>query len=166
MQVATCSGANALEPWAAIFVGILGATACQMQIYLFEYVLFIDDPLNASAVHLAAGGMGMLFVAFMAHPEYAGEDFKGIFYGGEAKFLGNQIYGMVVYSAWTLVTSGVMFFVLKQIGWFRVSAEEEKLGVDLSHHGGKAYPIDDEHETQYNDGEKDKNSSGEEEVST
>ena len=144
-QVATCSPANAIEPWAAIFVGILGAVACQLQIILFENYLFIDDPLNASAVHLAAGAVGMLYAAFMAHPEYAGEEFTGIFYGGEAKFLGNQLYGMFVYSAWTAVTSGVMFYTLNQVGWFRVSEEEEMHGVDITHHGGKAYPLDDEH---------------------
>lgn len=110
---------------------------------LFEYVLFIDDPLNASAVHLGAGGVGMLFVAFMGHPDYAGEDFRGIFYGGEGKFLGHQIYGMVVYSAWTVVTSGIMFFGLKQIGWLRISEEEETHGADMTHHGGKAYNMDD-----------------------
>jgi len=119
-QVATCSPANAIEPWAAIFVGILGAVACQLQIILFENYLFIDDPLNASAVHLAAGAVGMLYAAFMAHPDYAGEEFTGIFYGGEAKFLGYQLYGMFVYSAWTLTTSGVMFFTLNSLGWFRV----------------------------------------------
>lgn len=87
----------------------------------------------------------MIFVSFMANPDYSGEDFAGIFYGGDGSFLGNQIYGMFVYSAWTLGTSGVMFFTLMQIGWFRVSEEEENLGVDVSHHGGKAYPIDDTH---------------------
>ena len=110
---------------------------------LFEHVVFIDDPLNASAVHLGAGAVGMLFVAFMGHPDYAGEDFKGIFYGGKAEFLGNQIYAMVVYSAWTLVTSGIMFVALKQVGWFRISEEEETLGADVTHHGGAAYNLDE-----------------------
>lgn len=149
-QVATCSGANALEPWAAIILGMLGAIGCQLQISLFENVLFIDDPLNASAVHLAAGAVGMIYVAFMAHPDYAGEEFAGIFYGGEAKLLGYQFYGMAVYSAWTVGTSGAMFYALKSAGWFRVSEEEEDMGVDISHHGGVAYPVDDMHMSETN----------------
>jgi hypothetical protein len=36
-----------------------------------------------------------------------------------------------------------MFFGLNQIGWFRVKEEEELAGMDISHHGGKAYPMDD-----------------------
>lgn len=87
----------------------------------------------------------MIMVSFLANPDYVGEDFKGLFYGGDAKFLGNQLYGMVVYTAWTVGTSGLMFFGLKVLGWFRVSDEEELEGVDKSHHGGTAYPIDDTH---------------------
>lgn len=113
---------------------------------LFEHILHIDDPLNASAVHLGAGGMGMLTVAFLADPDLTGGgDFTGLFYGGPGKFLGNQIYGMVVYSAWTICTSGIMFAGLKFMGWFRVDEEEEDIGVDVSHHGGSAYPLDDDH---------------------
>lgn len=150
-QVATCSGANAIDPWAGALVGVLGAIVTQSQVLLFNNVLFIDDPLNASAVHLGAGATGMIWVAFMANPDYAGEEFTGIFYGGEFKFLGYQFYGMFCYAAWTFLTSGAMFFGLNSIGWFRVSEDEEDLGVDKSHHGGSAYPTDDEHMTQNDD---------------
>ncbi len=128
-----------------MIVGFLGAAGCQLQIYIFENYLFIDDPLNASAVHFGAGGVGMLYVAFMAKPEFAGEDFAGIFYGGDGIFLGHQIYGMVVYSVWTVGLSGVMFYGLMKAGWFRVEEEHEDEGMDMSHHGGKAYPTDDAH---------------------
>jgi Amt family ammonium transporter len=125
-----------------MILGVLGAVGCQAQIHIFENYVFIDDPLNASGVHFGAGGVGMIFVAFMANPEYSGEDFKGIFYGGDAAFLGNQIYAMVVYTAWAFGLSSIMFFGLLKIGWFRVADEEELEGMDLSHHGGKAYPKD------------------------
>lgn len=128
-----------------MIVGVLGATVCQLQIDLFEKVLFIDDPLNASAVHLGAGAVGMIYVSFMANPDYVGDDFAGIFYGGDISFLGNQIYGMVVYSAWAGGLSSIMFYSLNMIGWFRVDEDEEDEGVDKSHHGGPAYPIDDAH---------------------
>jgi len=143
-MVAICSPANTMSPWAACILGVLGATATQGQVLLFEHVLFIDDPLNASAVHFAAGAVGMIWVAFMGDPEYVSDEFVGIFYGGSAKFLGYQFWGMFVYTAWTVATSGIMFGTLKFLGWLRVSEEEEELGMDISHHGGKAYPDDDE----------------------
>ena len=87
----------------------------------------------------------MIFVGFMANPDYVGDDFAGIFYGGSIKFLGYQFWGMFIYSLWTLVTSGAMFYFLNKIGWFRVHEECEMLGMDKSHHGGSSYPLDDEH---------------------
>lgn len=143
-MVATCSGANAQEAWAAVIVGLLGAAATQGQVLLFENVLFIDDPLNASAVHLGGGAVGMIWVAFAANPDYSGDDFTGIFYGGNFSFLGWQILGMIAYASWTAVTSGLLFGGLNYFGWFRITEEEEEIGVDVSHHGGKAYPDDDE----------------------
>jgi len=143
-MVATCSGANALEPWAGIIVGVLGAVGCQLQVLLFEHILFIDDPLNASAVHLGAGAVGMLFVAFMANPDYAGEEFTGIFYGGSWDFLVQQLIGIGVYSGWTIGTGIVMFGGLRMIGWLRVTEEAEMIGMDKSKHGGPSYPLDDE----------------------
>lgn len=143
-MVATCSGANAMEPWAGIIVGILGAIVCQLQVLLFEHVLFIDDPLNASAVHLGAGAFGMVWVALMANPEYAGEDFTGIFYGGSWDFMVQQLIGMGVYSGWTIGTTAIMFGGLRMLGWLRVDEEDEKIGMDRSKHGGPSYPLDDE----------------------
>jgi ammonia channel protein AmtB len=121
---------------------------CQCQVLFFEHYALIDDPLSASGVHFGAGAAGMFFTAFFANPEYSGENFTGILYGGSWKFLGYQLMGMACYTSWTLATSGVMFYSMKFAGWLRVSEEEERLGVDKSHHGGSAYPLDDEHDAK------------------
>jgi ammonium transporter, Amt family len=144
--VAICSPANAIDPWAGALLGMIGAVVCQCQVLLFENVLHIDDPLAASSVHFGAGAAGMVMTAFLANPDYSGEDFAGIFYGGEWKFLGNQLFGMLCYTSWTVATTGVMFYAMKAVGWLRISEEEELIGVDVSHHGGSAYPMDDEHD--------------------
>lgn len=34
------------------------------------------------------------------------------------------------------------FYVLKLLGYFRVNAADEAAGLDASHHGGSAYPLD------------------------
>ena len=37
---------------------------------------------------------------------------------------------------------GCFFYVLKLLGYFRVNAADEAAGLDASHHGGSAYPVD------------------------
>lgn len=138
--ISTCSGADIIDPIPAFLVGIFGAIFCQLQILLFENVLFIDDPLNASAVHLAGGAVGMIAVGFFANPKYTEEDgTAGIFYGGDGKQLAYQLYGMVAYFFWAFGISSIVFYTLKVIGWFRVSEEEELEGIDITLHGKKAY---------------------------
>ena len=34
------------------------------------------------------------------------------------------------------------FYILKLLGYFRVNAADEAAGLDASHHGGSAYPVD------------------------
>ena len=101
---------------------------------LFENVLFIDDPLNASAVHLAAGGS--TYMTFKAHPDYAG--------AGKANSLA------IKSTSWSCTVPGppsrpvpCLSPSRPWVGWF----EEEMDGADLTHHGGKAYPMDDAHMT-------------------
>ena len=63
----------------------------------------------------------------------------GIFYGGNGKQLGWQLIGFVTYFSWAFGTCSIMFFTLNRLGWFRVSEEVERMGMDIHHHGGSAY---------------------------
>lgn len=144
--MATCSGVNVYDSWIAVVIGILGAGGFYVQAWLFENKLHIDDPLNASALHMGSGIVGMLAVAFLANPRYLADPSQaGIFYGGNGLQLGYQIYGVVVYFLWSFGVSGIMFWCLNRMGWFRVSKEVELMGMDIHHHYGEAYPkqVDD-----------------------
>ena len=130
-MVATCSGVNVYDSWAAILVGIFGAWGFYIQVWLFEYYFHIDDPLNASALHQGSGIVGMLFVGFFANDKYVGGDMDkaGIFFGGNGKQLGYQMYGVLVYFAWAFGTSMLLFGALRAMGWLRVSREVELMGM-------------------------------------
>ena len=43
-------------------------------------------------------------------------------------------------AGWVLGNMLPFFFILKLLGFLRVPAEEETLGIDESYHGGHAYP--------------------------
>jgi ammonium transporter, Amt family len=142
-MVASCSGCNVMTPWASIVTGIAGAAGYYFQNWLFEFVLHIDDPVGASAVHMGAGIVGVIVPAFLAHSDWTtGPDQAGIFYGGTGKQLGWQIFAVVVYFVWAFGTCSIIFFTLDKFGMLRVSAEVELAGMDTHHHGGRAYPKD------------------------
>ena len=63
---------------------------------------------------------------------------QGLFYGGGADQLVSQFIGVVSIAAFVLVTSGVLFFVLKKTVGLRVSEEEELEGLDVHEHGAPA----------------------------
>ena len=48
--------------------------------------------------------------------------------------------GVCVCTGWVLGNMLPFFFALKLLGFLRVPAEEETLGLDESYHGGHAYP--------------------------
>ncbi|KAL7564741.1 hypothetical protein ACA910_010152 [Epithemia clementina (nom. ined.)] len=69
-MVASCSGVNVFDTWSAIIVGMLGALGFYVQVWVFETILQIDDPLNASPLHMGSGITGMLAVGFLANDKY------------------------------------------------------------------------------------------------
>jgi len=143
-MVATCSGVNVYDSWIAVCIGVLGAIGFYIQAWLSENYLRIDDPLNAAALHMGSGIVGMISVGFFANPDYVDNDpdRSGVFYGGNGKQLGYQVYGTVVYFAWAFGVSSMMFWTLNRLGWLRVSEEVELTGMDLHHHGRKAYHME------------------------
>jgi len=133
-----------VEPWAAAFIGFVGGFVYYGSSSLLKK-LQIDDPLDASPVHFFCGIWGVLSVGLFAEKEYVGSvygkdpDAYGAFMGGGGKQLGNQIIGVLAITGWVCSTCALVFGTLKALKMLRVSAEDEELGLDSSHHGGDAY---------------------------
>ena len=87
--------------------------------------------------------VGLICVGFLASDEYVDgdKDMAGIFYGGNGKQLGYQLYGLVVYFAWSFTLCYGLFYGLNSLGWLRVSEEVEQMGMDEYEHGGAAYSM-------------------------
>eukprot|EP00951_Prasinocladus_malaysianus_P012653 scaffold94547_cov24-Prasinocladus_malaysianus.AAC.1 len=100
----------------------------------------IDDPLDATPVHMFCGMWGALSVGLFATKEFTEEvygdgAFYGGFWGGGGKQLGIQLAGVIAILTWTGGLSVIMFFSMKFAGILRVPVEEEITGLDESHHG-------------------------------
>jgi len=142
--VAITAPCPVVKPWAAALIGAIGAP-----VYYFSSMLLkklkIDDPLDASPVHFFCGAWGVISVGFFADDKYVCSvygvscDDYGAFMGGGGKQLGVQLLGVLAIAAWTCGTASMCFAILKGFGKLRVSADDERAGLDESHHGGSAY---------------------------
>mmetsp|Transcript_12480 Transcript_12480/g.16999 ORF Transcript_12480/g.16999 Transcript_12480/m.16999 type:complete len:497 (+) Transcript_12480:163-1653(+) len=145
--VGITAGCSVVEPAAAILCGFISSVifdvACEVLLKLK-----IDDPLSASPMHGFCGMWGVLYVGLMAKEEYVKQAYGdtrgkyGAFYGGGGELLGCQIVGIICIATWTCCLIGPFFYALKMAGQLRVPKEEEMMGLDVSHHGGSAYNIE------------------------
>ncbi len=58
-----------------------------------------------------------------------------------------QLIGVLCVVSWTVGNMGTFFLIFKYFGKLRIKHEDEILGLDLSRHGGTAYPMDPYHKT-------------------
>ena len=73
---------------------------------------------------------------------FLGRDDAGLFYGGGLDQLSVQAVMVVIIIAWTAVTAGIAFSIIKKTTGLRVSAEEEIAGLDVSEHGSSGYHME------------------------
>jgi Amt family ammonium transporter len=64
----------------------------------------------------------------------------GLFYGGGTSQLIAQAVGSACIGGASFITALAMMYALKALGVLRLSAERELAGMDISEHGGPAYP--------------------------
>jgi Amt family ammonium transporter len=109
----------------------------------------IDDPIGAVAVHGFCGVWGTLSLGFFATGEFGaagplGADNSapvvGLFYGGGTAQLVGQLIGSGAITAATIASGMALMYAVKATGTLRVKREDELEGLDISEHGGPAYP--------------------------
>jgi ammonium transporter, Amt family len=139
------AGLVAITPCAG-FVGgvsplVIGAAAgilCYLAINI-KKALKIDDSLDVIAVHLVGGLTGSLLLGFFADTQYNSLAFDGVFAGGGADLLLDQL----VAAGSTILFCGVVTFLIAKavdltLG-LRVDEEAEDTGLDLTQHAETAY---------------------------
>lgn len=108
---------------AATLIGAVGGVIVVFAVPFLDK-LKIDDVVGAIPVHLFAGIWGTIAVVF-TNPEAS---------------LGTQIYSILVVGIFVVVTSAIVWFILKAVMGIRVGEEEEITGLDTTELGMEAYP--------------------------
>jgi len=118
----------------AVIVGIiagwvyLGASALLIK-------LKIDDAVDAVPVHFFCGMWGVIAAALF-------DEGGGLFTTGKGGLLLANIYLILFVIAWVGGLMTPFFIALNFLGMFRVDSLEEDVGLDISHHGGAAYNLE------------------------
>ena len=141
--VAITAGCDVTDALGAIIIGSVAGLLVCFGVWFLDYVLRVDDPVGAVAVHMMNGIWGTIAVGLFATnsaPGYSiadskGNELVGLFYGGGFKLLGLQLTGFVSVAAWAAVTITIVFLVIKATLGLRVSEEEEIIGLDPTEHG-------------------------------
>ncbi len=107
----------------ATLIGMVGGIIVVFAVPFLDK-LKIDDVVGAIPVHLMAGIWGTIAVPIT---------------NGDASF-GAQLYGIVVVGIFTVIASGLVWFILNLVMGLRCSEEDEINGLDTSELGMEAYP--------------------------
>ena len=121
--VSITAGPDLSNPLLAIIVGAIGGALVVIAVPLLDK-LRIDDVVGAISAHLVAGIWGTLAVGILK---------------SDVSFF-DQLVGVVIVGVFMVVTSGIIWFVLKATMGIRVSEEDEELGLDMTELGLEAYP--------------------------
>lgn len=134
--VGITAGCDVMDVAGAGMVGIVSGLLVCFGVWLLDYVLHIDDPVGAVAVHMMNGIWGTVAVGLFATTSVPGNDtYDGLFYGGGFSLLGTQLLGFVTVAAWAAIMMTVVFLVIKHTMGLRASEREEILGMDATEHG-------------------------------
>ena len=107
----------------AIIIGGIGGILCMYGMKLLDK-LKIDDVVGAIPAHLVAGIWGTLIVPFTnADTSY-----------------GTQIIGILAFGIFTVITTSIVWSILKVAVGLRASEEDEEYGLDLTETGTSGYP--------------------------
>ncbi len=108
---------------AATLIGAVGGIIVVFAVPFLDK-LKIDDVVGAIPVHLFCGIWGTIAVV-LTNPDAS---------------LATQLYSIVVVGLFTVIASGIVWFILKATVGIRVTEEDEITGLDMSEMGMEAYP--------------------------
>jgi Amt family ammonium transporter len=138
VAITPCAGyVGGLAP---IVIGALAGAICYLAISLknrFGY----DDSLDVVGVHLVGGLAGSLLLGLFADLSVNEAGHDGLFFGGGADLLWDQVVASVVTLVYSFVVSFAIAKVLDVTIGIRVTEDDEQTGLDLSQHAETAYAL-------------------------
>jgi ammonium transporter, Amt family len=136
--VAITPSCGSVSPLGAVVVGAVAGAVCAIAVgwkHRFGY----DDSLDVVGVHLVGGLVGTLLIGLLANADVVGVN--GLLYGGGLDQLGKQAVAALATFTFSAGVTALLVLVLDKTIGFRVSEDDEALGVDLVIHAEAAYDL-------------------------
>jgi Amt family ammonium transporter len=137
--VAITPASGYVDAGPAIAIGIGAGVFCYLAVQL-RHRLHLDDTLDVVGVHGVGGAWGAIATGIFASVAVNAAGADGLIHGNPRQ-LGVQFLAVGITLAYSLIATVVILRVLDWVMGLRVSEEEEKLGLDISQHGERAYTL-------------------------
>jgi Amt family ammonium transporter len=137
--VAITPASGFVGPVSAIIIGLVAGVLCYLAISLkakFKY----DDALDVVAVHGCGGTWGAIATGLFASKAVNSAGADGLFFGG-AGLVWIQLVGVLVTFAYSGILTWVILKITDKLTGFRVTDEDEVMGLDLSQHNEVGYNL-------------------------
>jgi ammonium transporter, Amt family len=126
-------------PMGAIAIGTVAGLACYGAVML-KGKLNYDDTLDAFGVHGVGGAVGTILLGVFATKAWNANGADGLI-TGDVAFLGKQLLAVAVTVAFSVAGTLVILKVVDATVGLRVTADEEREGLDINLHGEEGYSI-------------------------
>jgi Amt family ammonium transporter len=123
----------------AIAIGTTAGLACYAAVML-KSKLNYDDTLDAFGVHGVGGAVGTILLGVFASKAWNASGADGLI-TGDVSFLGKQLLAVAVTVAFSAAGTLVILKVVDATVGLRVTADEEREGLDINLHGEEGYSI-------------------------
>ncbi|HMI65524.1 MAG TPA: ammonium transporter [Cyclobacteriaceae bacterium] len=125
-----------------IFIGTVAAIISNVVVH-WKSKTSLEDTLDVFPCHGVGGAVGMVMTALLANTAVNGANTtgNGLFYGEFTLFKVHMI-ALAIVIIYTFVGSMIILKVTDLLSSLTVTAEEKKVGSDLSQHGENVFPFD------------------------
>jgi Amt family ammonium transporter len=123
--VAITPASGFVGPGASVVIGAAAGVICYISSTTVKRAFGYDDSLDAFGVHCIGGIIGALLTGALVSKEISGADGSVLL----------QLRGVVATLVWSFVMSMIILKLIDVTIGLRVSAEEEREGLDISQHG-------------------------------
>jgi Amt family ammonium transporter len=127
---------GSVGPMGAIVIGLACGFLCLWGVTGFKRMMGADDSLDVFGVHGIGGIVGALLTGVFTAPGLGGT-------GGDDFNIASQLWvqaeGVLITMVWSAVIAYLAYKIVDMVIGLRVSAEDEREGLDITSHGETAY---------------------------